>query len=108
MNNSFGIAEKTYSELLEGLSELSQIHQAKIFGSRAMGNFKKGSDLDIALYGDDIDQTLLNKLIIYFEEMTTIPYFIDFVHYNTLDNHELKNHIDSCGVVIYKKGSEKY
>ena len=47
------------------LSKYPEIDKASIFGSRAKGNYKNGSDIDIALYGKKITLDTVTSLIIY-------------------------------------------
>ncbi len=107
MNNSFGISDQSFNELINGLKQYPEIEQARIFGSRAMNTYKKGSDIDIALFGPRLKQATIDKLAIYMDEETIIPYYIDFINYNTLDNDELIKHIDEKGVVFYEKTRAK-
>ncbi len=44
MNNKFGIYDKSYDLIVEAIAKVREIDKAVIFGSRAMGNYKKGSD----------------------------------------------------------------
>lgn len=77
-----------------------QIERAVLFGSRAMGNHKPASDVDIALYGKDLTLDSVIRLQNALEE-TTIPYSFDFVLYHRIENAALKDHIDRVGIVIY-------
>lgn len=103
MNNSFGIYEKSYSLLINAISEYPQIEKAIIFGSRAMGNYKKGSDIDIAIVGSRINYEITAQLNAELNEQLPIPYFIDVVNFNTINNDELKQHILKEGKACYEK-----
>lgn len=103
MNNSYGIYDKSYSLILEALSKFPEIEKAVIFGSRAMGNHKKGSDIDIAIFGKDINFETTSRLHGQLNEILPIPYFSDVVNFNTIDNKELKNHILEKGIIFYRK-----
>jgi predicted nucleotidyltransferase len=97
----FGILPKSYQLLLKTLSEFIEIEKAAIYGSRAIGNFKKGSDIDLVVYGSKISQETIFKLKTKLEQELPIPYFFDLTHYEELSNPELKNHIDHFGKVFY-------
>ena len=90
MNNNFGIRDKSYSLILESFKSFSKIEKAYMFGSRAMGNYKPGSDIDIAILGDDVDFETTSGLYRKLNEELPIPYFIDIVNFNTVDVDELK------------------
>lgn len=97
----FGILPKSYQLLLKTLSEFIEIEKAAIYGSRAIGNFKQGSDIDLAIYGNKITQETILKLKTKLEQKLPIPYFFDLTHYETILNKELKNHIDEFGKIFY-------
>lgn len=105
--NDLGLDKEEVKEIKEVIERYVEIEAAYIFGSRAKGNYKRGSDIDIAVKGKNITidtiASLLNKL----EEETTLPYFFDVIHYDTCSTKELVEHIDRVGVCIYKKGGPK-
>lgn len=50
--------------IINALREKKEIEKASIFGSRSMGNYKNGSDIDIVIYGAKITDKTLNELSI--------------------------------------------
>lgn len=101
MNNPYGISDKSYNLLLETIASLPGIEKAVIFGSRAMGNYKKGSDIDIAIFGKDINFDNLFRLQTILNQQLPIPYHVDVVHFNTIESKELQDHITDNGIKIY-------
>ena len=97
----FGLDDKTIQVIKQTLTQFKDIESALIIGSRAIGNYKKGSDIDIALKGKNISSDTIYKLRVILEEETILPYMFDIVDYNTINNMELKNHVDQFGVVFY-------
>lgn len=93
--NNFGLSEKTITEIKNLFSKYSQIKEVKIFGSRAKGNYKPSSDIDLVLYGN-LDDKLLRHIAFKLEELPT-PYQFDVLCYNDIDNENLKNSIDKYG-----------
>ncbi|HET8861530.1 nucleotidyltransferase domain-containing protein [Marivirga sp.] len=61
MENS-GLTTEEIFNIRSVFSNYPQIEKALIYGSRAMGNYKPASDIDISLIGDDIDLSLLNQI----------------------------------------------
>ena len=98
-----GLTEAELAEINHILSRYPDIESAVLFGSRAKGNFKKASDVDIAIKGKNLDPFLAAHLKDQIEEETNIPYFFDIIDYHGIDNAELTNHIIDRGVVIYTK-----
>ena len=89
-----------------GLSEINgtffpvfQVQEAVLFGSRAKGNYRQGSDIDIAVKGT-VSKDVLSALLVAFDE-TVLPYFVDIVVYDHIKNIALKEHIDRVGICIY-------
>lgn len=70
-----------------------------LFGSRAKGNFQKGSDIDIAVVADTISSDELNKMRAAITELV-IPYRVDIIDFNKITNNELKEHILRVGQVL--------
>ena len=75
-----------------------------MFGSRAMGNEKPGSDVDLAISGLKVTSELVGKIHSYLEEETLFPYFFDCLHFETLTNPDLRNHILKYGKILYYRG----
>ena len=99
----YGLTEAELQKIVSVLSVNTRIESAILFGSRALGNFKEASDIDIAIKSKNADMLLTGKIKSTLEEDTNIPYFFDIIDYATITNHELKKHIDEKGVVIYSK-----
>lgn len=68
-----------------------------------MGNYKNGSDIDLAIKGEEIDWRIQNRLKAILEEELPIPYSFDLTHYDSIKNAELKKHIDDEGLKIYHR-----
>lgn len=55
----YGLKERDLHYIRQALEKFPEIDEAILFGSRALGNFKKGSDIDLAIVGESItDQTM--------------------------------------------------
>lgn len=85
-------------EIVDALRCYAEIGGAKIFGSRAKGNFKRYSDIDIAIYAES-DNSLAANLKEDLEDLDII-YRFDVVHYEKIANQDLKEHIDRVGIDI--------
>ena len=99
----FGLKKNDIDNIISIVQGFNVVEQALIFGSRAMGNYKKGSDIDIAIKGDSIDYKITSQIAYLLNEETLMPYFFDVVHYNSLKNENLVDHIDRVGVVFYEQ-----
>lgn len=99
----YGLLDRDLKYILEAISKYSEIEEVIIFGSRAMGNYKKGSDVDLALIGENVDRKIVRRLSDNLNEEYPLPYFFDVVSYKDISNEELIKHIDNLGKSIYKK-----
>lgn len=99
----YGLLNRDIEYILKALRMFPEIEKAIIFGSRAMVNYKNGSDIDIAIVGKSIDNSILYKLDDYLNEVYPLPYFFDIIHYNRISNENLIRHIDEEGKIIYSK-----
>jgi uncharacterized protein len=103
--NRFGIYDKTFLFMLETFKSFTEIEHVIIYGSRAIGNYKKGSDIDLAIVGEKVDLHTVNKLSVKLNEELPVPYYFDVLDYNSLSNQELKKHIDQEGKFLYSRNS---
>ena len=100
----FGIPEKSFDLIITALHQFPEIEKAIIFGSRSMGNYKAGSDIDIAIVGDAITPDVVLKLKAALNEQLPLPYYFDVVDYTHLENSNLRQHIETEGTLFYLAG----
>tara|TARA_Y100001933_G_C18922193_1_gene531482 strand:+ start:627 stop:935 length:309 start_codon:yes stop_codon:yes gene_type:complete len=100
----FGIDDRTWQEILSVFSEYKEIKKASIFGSRAKGTFKKGSDIDIVLFGENITTAIILDILTKLDD-TYIPQEFDIIAFSQIDNPDLIDHIESVGIEIYEDKS---
>jgi predicted nucleotidyltransferase len=100
MNASFGFNDDIVNQIKAVLARFPSVEKASIFGSRAMGNFKKGSDIDLVLYGNNLQESDRQKIFIQLNEYSSIPYKVDVILYQNAEQ-ALKDHIDSVSKELY-------
>jgi len=100
MINKLGFKQGDLSTIVQIISTIPEIKKVVIFGSRAKGNYKAGSDTDMAVWSTN-DAAILRLAGILNDE-TLLPYKFDVLNYNTINSNQLKEHIDRVGVEIYK------
>ncbi len=79
-----------------------RVEQIVLFGSRASEAFTSTSDIDLALFGDELtlsDQANLVDQI----HQSVVPFEVDLLRYSTVSNSELLEHIIRDGVVWYSR-----
>jgi len=100
---NYGLSDEDLVEIIQVISTFKEIEEAAIFGSRAKGNYKKGSDIDIGIYGEQINFDKIASLKYQLEEFGTLPFYFDIVDVSHLENAELKEHIKRVGKTIWKR-----
>ena len=101
---AFGLPQKTITQLKSVFEKYPEITQVKIYGSRAKGHYRRGSDIDLAFFSEsekDLSSTLSWEL----DDLPS-PYLFDLVNYNTLNESPLKEEIDKYGKGFYNKTTE--
>ncbi|MCK5674580.1 MAG: nucleotidyltransferase domain-containing protein [Spirochaetales bacterium] len=99
---SFGLKEQDLEIILAAIKNYTEIEKAQIFGSRAKGNFSTGSDIDLAIYGKTINIDIVASLSYKLNELLSLPYYFDIVHYESISTPDLIEHIDRVGKSLYK------
>ena len=89
----FGLSDSELCQI-RSLLQSSGITKAFIFGSRAKGNYKVGSDVDIAIDGDETKASYL------LNEESQLPYYFDIVNINKIKNKNLLDHIKRVGALL--------
>ncbi len=96
----FGLKQADIDAILEAVHRFPEIKQVVIFGSRAKNSHQKGSDNDLAINGKDITFQIVRRLSALLNEELPLPYFFDVVHYEEIENKDLKEHIDRVGKIL--------
>ncbi|MBC7458293.1 MAG: nucleotidyltransferase domain-containing protein [Bdellovibrionaceae bacterium] len=78
----------------------AQIEQVILYGSRAKGNYKNGSDIDLSIKSKTLDLTALLKIENEIDDLL-LPYKVDLNLFNQLNNANLIDHINRVGLVFY-------
>jgi predicted nucleotidyltransferase len=96
-----GLSESTQEAITQLLASDPRIVSAKLFGSRAKGNFKRGSDIDLAL---DAPRWQLSNLLAFQMKLDDLllPYKIDIVILHLVDDDALLGHIHRMGIDLYR------
>lgn len=102
--NSHGLREADWSVIREEIRNQPNVQKVILYGSRAKGTEKKGSDVDLALIGPGVNRSVLVELSMRLNEETPLPYRFDLVDYQSIDNAALREHIDRVGILVYEKG----
>ncbi|MCF8413252.1 MAG: nucleotidyltransferase domain-containing protein [Melioribacteraceae bacterium] len=98
----FGLSKKITDNFISVFKKHPEIENVIIYGSRAKGNYKEGSDIDITLNGVKITERIRSKVWLELDELNT-PYLIDLSVFNSITDKDLIEHINLVGKVFYEK-----
>ena len=100
--SSSGLPEATIEKIRGVFAGPPRVERAVLYGSRAKGNYKNGSDIDLTLHGKDL--TSDEHLVIMGElDELLLPYSIDLSIFETLNHPSLREHIERAGIVFYER-----
>lgn len=99
----FGLNQKTHAVLKDVFQKYTAIEQVIIYGSRAKGNFKPSSDIDLTLVAPSMSHELLLKLENEIDDLL-LPYKFDISLFHQIDNADLIDHIKRVGKTFYVGG----
>lgn len=102
----FGLLDRDILYMNEAIEQFPEIEKVTIYGSRAMGNYRKTSDVDMAIIGKAVSPHTIRRLADLLNEEYPIPYDFDLIDYQTIKNEQLKVHIDELGKTFYQRKAE--
>ncbi len=96
-----GLEKGELENLISVFKNTPSISTAVLFGSRALGKHRLGSDVDIALKGTISHKDWLD-LMVEVDDLD-FPYKFDLIKFESIDNQELISHIERVGKIIYEE-----
>lgn len=97
MQNSFGLNDTVLKQIID-LAQKRNITKIILFGSRARGDFKKKSDIDLAVLGENVAEFSFDV-----DELTDTLLQYDIIDLNSNVSDELLKNIQNEGIIIYEK-----
>ena len=91
-----GIEESYSNKILSLFKQFPKCQEVILFGSRAKGNFREGSDIDLALKGAELTLDLREEILEKYEALL-LPWKLDIVIYSLIQEPALREHIDRVG-----------
>jgi len=102
INEKLGIKKSLTQELINVFKKYVDIEKVVVFGSRAQGNFRYNSDIDMCIFGDSVinDKYKIKDDV---DNLNT-GFSFDILFYKEITNQKLKMNIEKDGVTVYEKG----
>ena len=96
----FGLPLAAVEKIRAVFAHHPEVETVVLYGSRAKGNYKTGSDIDLTMYGDDLNHSILLTILDELEDLL-LPWTIDLSIFRQIDNVSLREHIERIGVAFY-------
>ena len=101
-NRRYGLLLSDINNLVLILKNNEKIDKVILFGSRAKGDFSKGSDIDISIRGNDLGLNDILSAKVEIEKLL-FPYKVDIVIYNRIKENALIEHIGRVGISLFER-----
>lgn len=101
----YGLKENTILRIQSVLANFPEIEEVILYGSRAKGTYKNGSDIDLTLKGKQLTLTILGKVDEQLDDLL-LPYTFDLSIYHQINSPELLDHMNRVGKLFFSKKSE--
>jgi predicted nucleotidyltransferase len=99
-----GLPEATVEYIRAVFYRYPEVETAILYGSRAKGNFKPGSDVDLTLLGPELTRQILGRIQSDLE-VSPLPYRFDLSVLAQITHPELIEHVKRVGITFYQKNS---
>lgn len=98
----FGLKEEVILAINDLFANHPEVEKVLLYGSRAKGNYKPASDIDLTLVGEAVDVSLMNKISWELDDLL-FPFTFDLSIYHHLNDPDLLDHINRVGAIFYTK-----
>lgn len=98
----YGLPQSAVQKIRAVLSRYPQVDKAILYGSRAKGNYKNGSDIDLTLHGAELTLNVIYRILDDLDELL-LPYTIDLSAFKNIGDPDVIEHIQRVGVTFYDK-----
>jgi len=100
----YGLNDRDIQTLFGILNKFDEVENVYLYGSRAKGTHKLGSDIDLAIMNEGVSEKTIRTIKSEIED-SSLPYFVDIINFTTLNHKELAEHIQRVGVSFYTNKS---
>ena len=94
-----GIANEYGKQILNLFHPFPKGASLILFGSRAKGNYREGSDIDLALQGPSMTQKDRTLWLLQYEDLN-LPWKLDLVIFKEIEEPALIEHIRRVGIKL--------
>lgn len=98
----FGLKAATIDKIVSVFAQHSEVESAILYGSRAKGNYREGSDVDLTLTGEHLTYRTLLRIEEEIDDLL-LPYLFDISIFSYIDDADVIDHIRWVGMPFYER-----
>jgi len=99
MDMQHGLTQRDIQTLFGIFNKFREVKSVYLYGSRAKGTHKFGSDIDLAIMNAGVSDKTIRNIKAEIEE-SGLPYFVDITNFATLNHKEFAEHIKKVGIPL--------
>ncbi|MEM9267010.1 MAG: nucleotidyltransferase domain-containing protein [Cyanobacteria bacterium P01_F01_bin.13] len=100
----FGLESSTIEAISGIFRQYAEIERVVLYGSRAKGNYRPGSDIDLTVIGKDLSHEQLLSIEHQLDDLL-LPYLFDLSIFSHIEDPDVIAHINRVGLIFYEKAS---
>ena len=99
----YGLPAEVVRKITAVFAQYPQVERATLYGSRAKGNYKTGSDIDLTLHGDSsLTLKVVYRILDDLDDLL-LPYTIDLSIFHQVADPDVVEHVQRVGVPFYER-----
>jgi hypothetical protein len=102
MNGNHGLTEKTVAQIIDVLAGFPEVEKALLFGSRAKGTYRRGSDIDLALIGGNLNWQTAGRIDSALDDLP-LPHRFSLIVFGSSTDPEVAAHIRRVGIPLFER-----
>lgn len=102
MTASHGLSQSSVERIISVLRQFPDIDKAVLFGSRAKGTYRHGSDIDLALAGQELNWRVLGRISDQLDDLM-LPYRFSVICLGNRTDPEVVEHIARVGIPLFQR-----
>lgn len=106
MTPHHGLPASTVEKIVAVLARFPEVDRVVLFGSRAKGTHKPGSDIDLALVGEHLDWRTIGRAYDALDDLL-LPFRFSLVHYGPATDPDVAGHIARVGISLFEREADR-
>ncbi len=100
--HQFGLTLTTIKKILGVFNQHPEVESAILYGSRAKGNYREGSDIDLTLTGEQLTYRIVARIEDEIDDLL-LPYLFDISIFSHIEDPDVVAQINRVGILFYRR-----